>query len=70
MYAIRAIKRDIEKIKADNVAYKLCNNDYSGFWDAVKKYNRKESVLPQKMGDIIGERDICDEWKKTFFIRL
>ena len=48
-YAIRAIKRNIETIKADNVACKLSNNDYSGFWDAVKKYNRNESVLPQKL---------------------
>ena len=35
-YAIRTIKRNIEKIKADNVACKLSNNDYTGFWDAVK----------------------------------
>ena len=36
------------------------------FWDAVKKYNRNECVLPQKMGNISGEKDICNEWKEHF----
>ena len=65
-YAARAIKRNIETIKADNVASNLVNNNYTGFWDAVRKYNVNKSVLPQQVGNATGEKDICDKWKEHF----
>ena len=65
-YAVRAVKRNAESIKADNAANKLCNNDYAGFWKAVSKFNDNNVVLPQQIGDTVGEKSICDKWKSHF----
>ena len=65
-YAVRAIKRQTDTIIADKTADNLNNKNYSGFWDAVKKFNRKKTVLPQQIGNAVGEKNICDEWKSHF----
>ena len=65
-YAVRAVKRNAETVKADNAANKLCNNDYSGFWKAVSKFNNNNVVLPQQIGCTIGEKNICNKWKSHF----
>ena len=65
-YAVRAIKRNIETIKADNATTKFGNNDYSGFWKAVRKFDSNNTVLPQRMGDVSGEQEICNGWKSHF----
>ena len=66
-YAIRAIKRNIDTIRADNAANKLASNDYAGFWNAVRKFNGKSNtVLLQCIGDTKGENEICNEWKSHF----
>ena len=65
-YAVRAIKRNTERIKADNVAGKLGDNNFRGFWDAVKKFNRSKTVLPQQIGNATGDNDICKMWKTHF----
>ena len=65
-YAVRVIKRNADKIKADNAANKLNGSDYSGFWNSIKKFNQRKVVLPQQIGDAIGEKDICDQWKSHF----
>ena len=65
-YAVRAIKRKTDSILADKTANQLNKNDYSGFWDSVKKFNRSKTVLPQQIGKAVGENDICKEWKKHF----
>ena len=66
-YAVRSIKRNADKIKADKVASNLENNDYSGFWQSVKKFNKRKAVLPQQIGKAIGESNICDQWKSHFY---
>ena len=63
---MRAIKRKTDSIKADKMASKLCTNDYSGFWDSVRQFNRKKTVLPQKIGKAVGKQNICNEWKNHF----
>ena len=65
-YAVRAIKRKADTIKADNVAKKYNANNFSGFWNAVSKFNRVSSVISQQIGDAIGEEDICNQWKSHF----
>ena len=65
-YAVRAIKRNIETIKADNVASNLINNNYNGFWNAVRKYNNVKEILPQQVGKTTGEKEICSKWKEHF----
>ena len=65
-YAVRAIKRNIDNIKADNAASKLQDSDYSGFWNSIKKFNKRKNVLPQQIGDAVGEKDICNQWKSHF----
>ena len=65
-YAVRAIKRNIKTIKADNVASNLINNNYNGFWNAVRKYNNDKEILPQQVGKTTGEKDICNKWKEHF----
>ena len=65
-YAIRAIKRNEDTIKADNVANKLGDKNFSGFWDSVRKFNRSKTVLPQQIGKAVGEKDICNQWKTHF----
>ena len=65
-YAVRAVKRNIETIKADNVARNLNDNNYSGFWKAVRKYNNTKEVLPQQVANATGENGICIKWKDHF----
>ena len=65
-YAVRAIKRKTDSIKADKMASKLYASDYSGFWDSVRQFNRNKTVLPQKIGKAVGEQNICNEWKNHF----
>ena len=65
-YAVQAIKRNADKIKADNAANKLNGSDYSGFWKSIKKFNQRKIVLPQQIGNAIGEKDICNQWKSHF----
>ena len=60
-YAIRAIKRKEDTIKADNAAKKLTNNNYAGFWNAVRKFNNNRSTLHQQIGEVVGEQDICNK---------
>ena len=52
------------------MAHNLNNNNYSGFWKAVRKYNDAKEVLPQQVGDATGDNDICSKWKDHFFFYL
>ena len=65
-YAVRAIKRNEESIKADNLARHFMNNKYSNFWKSVKRFNNSKTVLPQSIDDAHGDTEICDRWKKHF----
>ena len=62
-YAVHAIKRNSETIKANKAASNLIDNNYTGFWNAVRNFNNAKTVLPQQMSKASGEKGICNEWK-------
>jgi len=65
-HAVRAIKRNIDAIKADSLASSMMNNKYKSFWDSVKKMNARKSSLPEKIGDATGSSEILIQWRRQY----
>ena len=66
-YALRAVKRSEEAIRADAMASNLLNNDYDSlFWTNVKKLNSSNAIISNLIDGTSGESNITNLWKKHF----
>ena len=65
-YALRAVKRSEEAIRADAMASNLLNNDYDSFWTDVEKLNSSNSILSNLIDGTSGASNITKLWKKHF----
>ena len=54
-YALRAVKRSEEAIRADAMASNLLNNDYDSFWTDVKKLNSSNAIISNLIDGTSGE---------------
>ena len=66
-YALRAVKRSEEAIRADAMASDLLNNDYDLFWTDVKELNSSNFILSNLIDGASGESNNSNLWKKHFF---
>ena len=57
-YALRAVKRSEEAIRADAIAANLLNTDYDSFWTDVKKLNSSNSITSNLIDGTSGESNI------------
>ena len=64
--AIRYIKRNEGRIKADKLASSLFKKDFDSFWKSIKSFNRRKIVLPHQIGDACGEGNISNLWKTHY----
>ena len=65
-YALRAVKRSEDAIRADAMASNLLNNGYDLFWTDVKKLNSSNAIISNLVECTSGESNITNLWKKTF----
>lgn len=65
-YALRYCKKQEECILADKLANDLSDKDLVGFWKSVKKLNNTKTPLTNTMGDVSGEVNIAECWRKHF----
>ena len=65
-YALRAVKRSEEAIRADAMASNLLNNDYDSFWTDVKKLNISNAIISNLIDGTSGESNITNLWKYIF----
>ena len=65
-YALRAVKRSEEAIRADAMASNLLNNDYDSFWTDVKKLNSSNAIISNLIDGTSGKSNITNLWKKHF----
>ena len=65
-YALRAVKRSEEEIRADAMASNLLNNDHDSFWTDVKKLNSSNAIISNLIDGTSGESNIANLWKKHF----
>ena len=65
-YALRAVKRSEEAIRADAMASNLLYNDYGSFWTDVKKLNSSNAIISNLIDGTSGESNITNLWKKHF----
>jgi len=65
--ALRYCRRHEEQMKADSLAKSLDNTDSNKFWKDVATVSRKKATSHvSKIGNCVGEHDICDMWKDHF----
>ena len=63
-YALRAVKRSEEAIRADAMVSNLLNND--SFWTDVKKLNSSNAIISYLIDGTSGESNITNLWKNIF----
>jgi len=66
--ALRYCKRQKEQMQADVCARICANNDSKQFWKNVSKIaNKKVTSHVNKIGDNVGETEICNMWQGYFY---
>ena len=61
-YAIRQVKRNEDRARADALAKDLESKNDKSFWKNVSKINRKHLPLPNVHNGCQGEKDIANMW--------
>ena len=61
-YAIRQVKRNEDRARADALAKDLESKNDKSFWKNVSKINRKHLPLPNVLNGCHGEKDIANMW--------
>ena len=61
-YAIRQVKRNEDRARADALAKYLESKNDKSFWKNVSKINRKHLPLPNVLNGCHGEKDIVNMW--------
>ena len=62
-YAVRQLKRDEERIRADNMARKMADKNYTDFWKEIKMANNSRVPLPSSIEGVSGRQNITLLWK-------
>ena len=65
-YAVRQLKRDEERIRADNMARKMADKNYTDFWKEIKMVNNSRVPLPSSIEGVSGRQNITLLWKEHF----
>ena len=65
-YALRAVKRSEEAIRADAMASNLLNNYYDLFWTDVRKFNSSNVIISNLIDGTSGKPNITNLWNKHF----
>jgi len=65
--ALRFCKRHKVQLQADALAYSYKNSDSKQFWKKISDIsNSKATAHVNKIGDVIGEENICSMWYDYF----
>ena len=65
--ALRYCKRHKEQIEADGLASTYSKMHAKQFWnDVAKSANRKATTYVNKIGNAVGEENICHMWHDYF----
>ena len=64
--AVRNIKRNEDRIKADKAAKHLANKDPVSFWHDIKRFNKNTATLPTQIGGACGDAEISEKWNSHF----
>ena len=65
-YAIRQVKRNEDRVRADAMAKDLESKNNKSFWKKVSKINRKHLPLPNVLNGCHGEKDIANMWRDHY----
>ena len=65
-YAVRQLKRDEERIRADNMARKMADKNYTDFWKEIKIANNSRVPLPSSIEGVSGRQNITLLWEDHF----
>ena len=65
-YALRKCKREEEKWKVNKLADVLLNQDPTRFWALVKQQLGAGTPLPPSFGEVSGNSEISELWRKHF----
>ena len=65
-HALRKCKAEEAKMRAESLALKLQNRDINSFWREVKSLSSRNTALPQRVDNAVGEQEIADLWKAKF----
>ena len=65
-YALRAVKRSEEAIRADAMASNLLNNDYDSFWTDVKKLNSSNAIISNLIEALLVNQILLTYGKNIF----